>query len=318
MNNQTTATEFLLMAFSDDRDVQVLHSVVFLFIYLTALVGNFLIVTTVALDHHLHSPMYFFLTSLSFLDVCYISTTVPKSIAISLTNNKLISFAGCVTQVFLVITFAGTEIALLTVMAYDRYIAICYPLQYRLIMNWEACIQMAAASWLSSMVNALLETTVTFRLSFCHSNIIGQFFCDLPQLQKISCSDTKVSEVLPFVIGLIVASFCIVFIFVSYGFIFSVVLRIPSAQGRYKAFSTCTPHLTVFSLFIITAVFSTLRPKSLSSPAVDLVSAVLYTVLVPPMFNPVIYSMRNKEIKNALSKLLGLSLEAVMETNTVL
>ncbi|XP_028560200.2 olfactory receptor 14A16-like [Podarcis muralis] len=299
MNNQTTATEFLLMAFSDDRDVQVLHSVVFLFIYLTALVGNFLIVTTVALDHHLHSPMYFFLTSLSFLDVCYISTTVPKSIAISLTNNKLISFAGCVTQVFLVITFAGTEIALLTVMAYDRYIAICYPLQYRLIMNWEACIQMAAASWLSSMVNAILETTVTFRLSFCHSNIIGQFFCDLPQLQKISCSDTKVSEILPFVIGLIVASFCIVFIFVSYGFIFSVVLRIPSAQGRYKAFSTCTPHLTVFSLFIITAVFSTLRPKSLSSPAVDLVSAVLYTVL-PPVLNPIIYSFRNKDIQNAV------------------
>ncbi|XP_034958630.2 olfactory receptor 14A16-like [Zootoca vivipara] len=299
MTNQTTATEFLLMAFSDDRDAQVLHSVVFVFIYLTALVGNFLILTTVALDHHLHSPMYFFLTSLSFLDVCYISTTVPKSIAISLTNNKLISFAGCVTQVFLVITFAGTEIALLTIMAYDRYVAISYPLQYSQIMNWEACIQMAAASWISNAVHAILETTVTFRLSFCRSNIIGQVFCDLPQLQKISCSDTKVSEVLPFVFGLSVSSFCIVFIFVSYGFIFSVVLRIPSAQGRYKAFSTCTPHLTVFSLFMITAVFSYLRPKSLSSPAVDLVSAVLYTVL-PPVLNPIIYSFRNKDIQNAV------------------
>ncbi|XP_034958802.2 olfactory receptor 14C36-like [Zootoca vivipara] len=299
MTNQTTATEFLLMAFSDDRDAQILHSVMFLFIYLTTLVGNILIMTTVALDHHLHRPMYFFLTNLSFLDVCYISTTVPKSIAISLTNNKLISFAGCVTQVFLVITFVGAEITLLTVMTYDRYVAICYPLQYRLIMNWEACIQMAAASWISSMVHAFLETTVTFKLSFCRSNIIGQFFCDMPQLQKISCSDTKVCEVLSFVLGLSVSSFCIVFIFASYGFIFSVVLRTPSAQSRCKALSTCTPHLAVFSLFLITAVFSYLRPKSLSSPTVDLVSAILYTVL-PPVLNPIIYILRNKDIQKAV------------------
>ncbi|XP_061447887.1 olfactory receptor 14A16-like [Rhineura floridana] len=299
MANQSTSTEFLLMGFSDEHDVQILHSVMFLFIYITALVGNVLIITAVALDHHLHSPMYFFLLNLAVLDVCYISTTVPKTIAISLTNNKVISFAGCVTQVFLVIMFVGAELALLTVMAYDRYVAICHPLRYRLIMNWNACIQMAAASWISTVIHAVLETTITFKLSFCGTNMIGQFFCNLPQLQKISCSDTKVNDILTYVIGISVNSFCFVFIFVSYGYIFSVVLRIPSVQGRYKAFSTCTPHLTVFSIFILTVVFSYLRPKSLSSPTVDLVSAVLYTVL-PPVLNPIIYSLRNKDIQKAV------------------
>ncbi|XP_061447889.1 olfactory receptor 14A16-like [Rhineura floridana] len=299
MGNQSTPAEFLLMGFSDEHDMQILHSVMFFFIYITALLGNVLIITAVALDHHLHSPMYFFLVNLAVSDICYISTTIPKTIAVSLTKNKLISFAGCVTQVFLVIMLVGADIFLLTVMAYDRYVAICHPLQYRLIMNWNACIQMAAASWISTVIHAVLETTMTFKLGFCGSNIVGQFFCDMPQLQKISCSDTKVNEVLVYVIGITVNSFCFVFIFVSYGYIFSVVLRIPSVQGRYKAFSTCTPHLTVFSIFILTAVFSYLRPKSLSSPTVDLVSAVLYTVL-PPVLNPLIYSFRNKDIQKAV------------------
>ncbi|XP_061447882.1 olfactory receptor 14A16-like [Rhineura floridana] len=243
--------------------------------------------------------MFFFLVNLSVSDICYISTTVPKTIAISLTNNNVISFRGCVTQVFFVVTFIGAELALLTVMAYDRYVAICHPLQYRLIMNWNACIQMAAASWLSAMVNAILETTMTFRLSFCGSNIVGQFFCDIPQLQKISCSDTKINEILIIVLGFTVNSFCIPIILASYGYIFSVVKRIPSVQARHKALSTCTPHLTVFSLFIITAMFSYLRPKSLSSPTVDLVSTVLYTVL-PPVLNPIIYSFRNKDMQKAV------------------
>ncbi|XP_061444864.1 olfactory receptor 14A16-like [Rhineura floridana] len=299
MANQSTPTEFILMGFSDEQDVQILHSVMFLFIYITALVGNVLIITAVALDHHLHSPMYFFLVNLAVIDICQISFTVPKSIAVSLTNNKLISFAGCVTQVFLIITFLGAEIAVLTVMAYDRYVAICHPLQYRLIMNWYACIQMAAVSWMSTVIHAVLETTMTFKLSFCGTNVIGQFFCNVPQLQKISCSDTKANEIVAYVIGITVNSFCFGFIFVSYGYIFSVVLRIPSVQGRYKAFSTCTPHLTVFSLFLVTVLFSYLRPKSLSSPTVDLVSAVLYTVL-PPVLNPIIYSFRNKDIQHAV------------------
>ncbi|XP_033024471.1 olfactory receptor 14A16-like [Lacerta agilis] len=302
MANQSTPTEFLLMGFSETRDMQILHSSVFLFIYLTALVGNSLIFTAVALDHHLHSPMYFFLINLSLFDVCSISTTVPKSIAISLTNNNMISFAGCVTQVFLVVTFVGGELALLTVMAYDRFVAICHPLQYTLIMNWNACMQMVAASWISNLIHAVLETSFTFVLNFCETNIIGQYFCDIPQLQKISCSDTNMNQVLIFVIGFFIDSFCFAFIFASYGYIFSAVLRIPSVRGRYKAFSTCTPHLTVFTLFVTTAVFSYMRPKALSSPTVDLVAAVLYTVL-PPVLNPIIYSLRNKDIQLAVWKI---------------
>ncbi|XP_062992718.1 olfactory receptor 14A16-like [Elgaria multicarinata webbii] len=302
MANQSTVTEFLLMGFSDDRDMQILHFVMFLFIYLIALVGNLLIITAVILDHDLHSPMYFFLVHLSLLDIGNISTTVPKSLSNSLMNSKLISLGGCVTQILLVITFVGGEDAILTIMAFDRYVAICHPLQYRLIMNRNACIQMAAASWISSLIHAVIETTSTFTLNFCGPNTIGQYFCDLPQLQKISCSDTKINQLLVLVIGLTFNSFFSIFIFVSYGYIFSAVLKIPSVQGRHKAFSTCIPHLTVFSIFIITAVFSYMRPKTLSSPTVDLVAAVLYTVL-PPVLNPFIYSFRNRDIQKAVLKL---------------
>uniref|UniRef100_A0A8D0E518 Olfactory receptor n=1 Tax=Salvator merianae TaxID=96440 RepID=A0A8D0E518_SALMN len=283
-------------------DIQMVHFMMFLIMYLAALLGNFLILATVALDHQLHSPMYFFLFNLSLIDVSYISTTVPKSIAVSLTSIKLISYAGCVTQVFLDVTFISGELAILTVMAYDRYVAICHPLQYRLIMNWNVCIQMASASWVVSVFHAVLETTMTFSLKFCRSNIIGQFFCDIPQLQKISCSDTNAHQVLIFVLGFFVDSFCFGFIFASYGYIFSAVMKIPSTEGRCKAFSTCTPHLTVFSMFIITGVFSYMRPKSLSSPAMNFFSGILYTIL-PPVLNPVIYSFRNKEIQKAIGKI---------------
>ncbi|XP_033024480.1 olfactory receptor 14A16-like [Lacerta agilis] len=302
MANQSTVTEFLLMGFSSDREEQLFYFVIFLSIYLIALAGNFLITIAVALNHKLHTPMYFFLVNLSLSDICYISTTIPKSIAASLSDDKRISFAGCVTQVFLVLTFVGSELALLTIMAYDRYVAICHPLQYELIMNWDVCILMAAASWIISPIHSSLHTIMTFRLDFCGSNIIGQYFCDIPQLLKISCTDTKLNQILIFAIGFIVDSFCGWFIFVSYGCIFSAVLRIPSVQGRYKAFSTCTPHLTVFSLFMSTAVFSYMRPKALSSTTMDLLSAVLYNVL-PPLLNPVIYSFRNKDIQEAVLKI---------------
>ncbi|XP_015281424.1 PREDICTED: olfactory receptor 14A16-like [Gekko japonicus] len=299
--NQSIVKEFLLMTFSDDRDMQILHFVIFLSTYFLAVTGNCLIVIAVALNHHLHTPMYFFLVNLSVMDTCVISTTVPKSMAISLTNNNHISFSGCVTQIFFVVMCVTAELAILTVMAYDRYVAICHPLQYRLIMNWDACAQMAAATWISSVMHAVLETGVTFSLSFCQSNLIEQFFCDIPQLQKISCTDTKVNEQL-LILGLIVDFFMFIFIFVSYGYIFSTVLKIPSVQGRHKAFSTCTPHLAVFSLFIITAVFSYMRPKALSSPTLDLISAVVYTVL-PPVLNPIIYSLRNKDIQEGMWKI---------------
>ncbi|XP_034279003.1 olfactory receptor 14A16-like [Pantherophis guttatus] len=303
MTNQSSVREFVLMGFSDDPDLQILHSVMFLIVYVTALTGNCLIIIAMATDHHLHSPMYFFLVNLSLLDICSISTTVPKSIAVSLTNNKAISFAGCVTQTFLMVIFVGGELALLTIMAYDRYIAICRPLQYRLIMNWNACIQMVAISFIFNLIHAVLETCLTFLLDFCKSNVIGQYFCDVPQLQKISCTDTKFNETLILVGGFFLDSFIFAFIFASYTHIFSAVMKMSSVQSRHKVFSTCIPHLTVFSLFIITAVFSYMRPKSLSTPSVDLLSAVLYTIL-PPVLNPIIYSFRNKDLQKALIKIL--------------
>ncbi|KAG6539549.1 olfactory receptor [Crotalus adamanteus] len=303
MANQSSVKDFVLMGFSDDSDLQILHSVIFLIVYITALTGNCLIITAVAVDHNLHSPMYYFLVNLSLLDICSISTTVPKSIAISWTNNKEISFAGCVTQTFLMVMFVGGELALLTIMAYDRYVAICHPLQYRLIMNLNACIQTVAISFVCNLIHGMLETSMTFRLNFCASNTIDQYFCDIPQLQKISCTDTKINQMLILILGFFLDSFIFTFIFASYTHIFLSVMKIASVQRRYKVFSTCVPHLTVFSLFIITAVFSYMRPKSLSSPSVDLLSAVLYTTL-PPVLNPIIYSFRNNDLQKALKKIL--------------
>ncbi|KAM7146179.1 olfactory receptor 14A16-like [Macrochelys suwanniensis] len=304
MSNQTIVTEFLLLGFSDVREQQILHFLMFLVIYLAALVGNLLIIIVIGLNHHLHTPMYFFLGNLSFLDLCYISVTVPKSMADSLTNNRLISFSGCVIQVFLVITFTAAELAFLTVMAYDRYIAICHPLHYKVTMNRGTCAQMAAGSWISSMLCSVLHTANTFRLHFCRSNVIAQFFCDIPQLLKISCSDTHANVIVMTALGSLLDVVCFVLIIVSYIHIFSTVMRIPSEQGRYKAFSTCIPHLVVFCLFISTASFTYMRPRSMSSASLDLMASVLYCV-VPPLMNPIIYSLRNKEIKVSLWKMIG-------------
>ncbi|XP_070584518.1 olfactory receptor 14A16-like [Erythrolamprus reginae] len=303
MSNQSSVKQFVLMGFSDDPDLQMLHSMMFLIVYVTALTGNCLIIIAVATDHHLHDPMYFFLVNLSILDICSISTTVPKSIAVSLTNSKRISFAGCVTQIFLMITFVGGELALLTIMAYDRYVAICHPLQYKLMMNWNACVQMVAISFICNLINGVLQTSMTFRLNFCMSNAIGQYFCDIPQLQKISCTDTKINQMLIFVSGFILDSFIFTSVFASYACIFSTMMKMPTVKSRHKVFYTCTPHLTVFSLFMTTAVFSYVRPKSLSTPSMDLLSAVLYTTL-PPILNPIIYSFRNKDLQKTLIKML--------------
>ncbi|XP_026541442.1 olfactory receptor 14C36-like [Notechis scutatus] len=302
MANQSSVREFVLMGFSDDSDLQILHSAMFFIVYVTALTGNSLIITAVAVDHNLHNSMYYFLVNLSILNMCSIFTTVPKSIAVSLTNNKGISLAGCIIQTFLIVTFVGCEAFLLTIMAYDCYVAICHPLQYRLIMNWNACIQIRAISFLFNLMHAVLETCLTFQLDFCESNVMGQYFCDIPQLQKISCRDTKFNETLILVGGFFLDSF-FPFIFASYTHIFSAVIKIRSVQSRHKVFSTYIPHLTVFSLFIITGVFSYMRPKSLSTQSVDLLSAVLYTIL-PPVLNPIIYSFRNKDLQKALIKIL--------------
>ncbi|XP_059570166.1 olfactory receptor 14C36-like [Alligator mississippiensis] len=304
MSNQTTVTEFLLLEFSDSRELQLLHFAIFLAAYLAALIGNLLVIMVVALDYQLHTPMYFFLLNLSILDLGTISVTVPKSMGNSLWNTRLISYAGCVAQVFLFFFFATANFAFLTIMAYDRYIAICKPLHYETIMNRRACVQMAVSAWVSAILYSALHTGNTFRLPFCHSNIINKFFCDIPQLLQLSCSDSYLSEVRILFFGLFLYLTCFVFIVLSYVQIFTAVLRIPSEQGRHKAFSTCVPHLIVVSLFFLTGCCAYLKTPSSTPSALDLIVAVLYAI-VPPMVNPVIYSMRNKEIKAALGKIIG-------------
>ncbi|XP_064360332.1 olfactory receptor 14A16-like [Dromaius novaehollandiae] len=304
MSNSSSLHKFLLLAFADRRELQLLHFSLFLGIYLAALLGNGLIITAVACDHHLHTPMYFFLLNLSLLDLGSISTTVPKSMANSLNNTRAISYSGCAAQVFLIFFLFGGEYSLLTVMAYDRYVAICRPLHYGTIMDSRACVQMAAAAWASGFLSGLLHTANTFSIPLCQGNTVDQFFCEIPQILKLSCSDSYLRELgLLVVIGCSVFG-CFIFIVVSYVQIFTAVLRIPSEQGRHKAFSMCLPHLAVVSLFVSTSFFAYLKPPSLSSPALDLVVTVLYAV-VPPAANPLIYSLRNKDLKDALRKVIS-------------
>nr|XP_014425382.1 olfactory receptor 14A16-like [Pelodiscus sinensis] len=306
MSNQTLVTEFLLQGFSDIREIQILHFVVFLVLYLGALLGNLLIlliITAIALDHHLHTPMFFFLVNLSILDLGSISVTVPKSMANSLLNTRSISYPACVTQFFLFLVFISTDLALLTVMAYDRYVAICQPLHYEQVMNRGACVQMATSAWIAGIINSALHTANIFRLPFCQSKDIDQFFCEIPPLLKLACSDSDLSELGLLTFSVFLFLNCFVLIIVSYVQIFKAVMRIPSEQGRHKAFSTCLPHLAVVSLLLCTGFFEYLKPASSSTSILDLLVGVLYAV-VPPMMNPVIYSMRNKEIKAALKKLI--------------
>ncbi|KAM6107472.1 olfactory receptor 14J1-like [Phoenicopterus ruber ruber] len=303
MSNGSSITQFLLLAFADTRELQLLTFWLFLGIYLAALLGNILIITAIACDHRLHTPMYFFLLNLSLLDLGSISTTLPKSMANSLWDTRAISYQGCTAQVFLFALLVGAEISLLTIMAYDRYIAICQPLHYGTLLGSRACVHMAAAAWGSGFLNAVLHTANTFSIPLCQGNALDQFFCEIPQILKLSCSHTYLREVGLIVVSACFAFGCFVFIVVSYVQILRAVLRIPSEQGQHKAFSTCLPHLAVVSLFISTGLFAFLKPPSISSPALDLLVAVLYLV-VPPAMNPLIYSMRNQELKNTLRRLI--------------
>ena len=304
MSNNSSITEFLLLPFADKCELQLLHFMLFLGIYLAALLGNGLILTAVACDHCLHTPMYFFLLNLALLDLGCISTTVPKAMANSLWDTRAISYAGCAAQVFLFSFLMSAEYFILTVMSYDRYVAICKPLHYRTLLGSRACAQMAAAAWGSGVLYALLHTANTFSLPLCRGNVVDQFFCEIPQILKISCSRSYLRSFWVLVVGVWLASVCFVFILFSYVQIFRAVLRMPSEQGRHKAFSTCLPHLFVVSLFISTGFFAYLKPPSNSSPSLNLVMAVLYSVM-PPTLNPLIYSMRNKELKWAIRKVIS-------------
>ncbi|XP_019354615.2 olfactory receptor 14A16-like [Alligator mississippiensis] len=303
MSNCTAVTEFLLLGFSNALELQILHLATFLIIYLAALIGNLLVIMLIAFDSHLHTPMYFFLLNLSILDIGSISVIVPKSMANSILNTRLISYSRCITQAFFFLFFLTADLAILTIMAYDRYIAICKPLHYATVMNRRACLQMAAMAWSTTVLYSALHTGNTFRLPFCHSNIINQFFCEVPQLLRISGSEVFTSEIQIIIFGTCLCVGCILFIFVSYIKIFTTVLRIPSEQGWQKAVSTCLPHLIVVSLLGSTGLIAYVKPTSGSPSALDLMVSVLYS-MIPPMMNPVIYSMRNKDIKAALWKLI--------------
>ncbi|XP_065510648.1 olfactory receptor 14J1-like [Caloenas nicobarica] len=304
MSNSSSITQFLLLAFADTWELQLLHFWLFLGIYLAALLGNGLIITTIACDQHLHTPMYFFLLNLALLDLGSISITVPKSMANSLWDTRAISYTGCAVQLFLFTFLIEAEYYILTIMSYDRYLAICKPLHYGTLLGSRACVHMAAAAWATGFLHALLHTANTFSLPLCKGNALDQFFCEIPQILKLSCSDAYLRELGLIVVSACLVFMCFVFIVLSYVQILRAVLRIPSEQGRHKAFSTCLPHLAVVSLFVSTIMFAYLKPPSISSPSLDLVVSVLYSV-VPPAVNPLIYSMRNQELKDALWKLIS-------------
>uniref|UniRef100_A0A8C6XA52 Olfactory receptor n=1 Tax=Naja naja TaxID=35670 RepID=A0A8C6XA52_NAJNA len=305
-SNRTMINEFILLGFTNQPTLQRIF-IVFLFlfflsIYLITLVGNMVIILVIRADPQLYTPMYFFLINLSFLDICFSSVTVPKMLQNLLATKKTISLCGCIAQVFFFIFMFGTEIFLLSAMAYDRYAAICYPLRYSTIINHRLCIQMVLAAWLSIIYSTLHTLNILF-LPFCGPNNIGQIFCELTHTLKLVCANTYGNEMAIFICAII---FGIIFsssVIVSYVRIILTIKKIPSAQGRHKAFSTCFPHLAVFSLFMSTGMLTYLKKNSESS-ITEILASLLYSI-VSPVANPVIYSLRNKEIKTALEKLIN-------------
>ncbi|XP_074087813.1 olfactory receptor 14I1-like [Macrotis lagotis] len=295
MSNFSIITEFLLMEFSSVRELQVFHAVVFLMIYLAALMGNLLTIAAIITDSHLHSPMYFFLSNLSFLDICTISVTLPKFIVNSLSGIHSLSVIGCAIQIFFLAFFASAEFALLVVMSYDRFMAICHPLHYGIIMNPARCLWAASGSWLSGLIHSAAHIGNMFRQPFRGSNVIHQFFCDGTHVFKVLTSDVFHIEFLLAVASLSVFLFCFAFLIASYARIFSTALKIPSVEGRYKAVSTCSPQLIILLLFILSVVLTVLTDKSDTSPVQNLLIALSYTAL-SPLMNPIIYSLRNRKI----------------------
>ncbi|XP_074400374.1 olfactory receptor 14J1-like [Zonotrichia albicollis] len=303
MSNSSSIRHFLLLALADTRQLQLLHFCLLLGISLAALLGNGLIISTIACGHHLHTPMFFFLLNLALSDLGCICTTVPKAMHNSLWDTRNISYTGCAAQLFFFLFFIAAVFYLLTIMCYDRYVSICKPLHYGTLLGSRACAHMAAAAWASAFLNALLQTANTFSLPLCYGNALGQFFCEILQILKLSCTHSNLRELGLLAVSACLAFGCFVFMIFSYVQIFRAVLRIPSEQGRHKAFSTCLPHLAMVSLFISTSFFTYLKPPSISTPSLDLALSVLYSV-VPPALNPLIYSLRNQELKAAVKRLM--------------
>ncbi|KAM4755397.1 olfactory receptor 14J1-like [Cyanocitta cristata] len=304
MSNSSSISHFLLLPLADTRQLQLLHFCLFLGISLAALLANGLIISAVACGQHLHSPMFFFLLNLALTDLGSICTTVPKAMHNSLWGTSHISYSACAAQVFCFLFFISAEYCLLTIMCYDRYVSICKPLHYGTLLGSRACAHMAAAAWASAFLNALMHMANTFSLPLCQGNALSQFFCEIPDILKLSCSKTYLRELGLMAVSVCLAFGCFVFMVFSYVQIFRAVLRIPSEQGRHKAFSTCLPHLAVLSLLVSTAAFAYLKPPSISSPSLDLALSLLYSV-VPPALNPLIYSLRNQELKAAVWTLIA-------------
>ncbi|XP_053215884.1 olfactory receptor 10A2-like [Podarcis raffonei] len=302
-NNQTTITEFILLGFGNLHGLQILLFVTFLVIYLITVSGNILILITVSLSRGLHTPMYFFLLNFSFLEIWYTTSVVPKMLKTLLKVREAISFSGCITQFYFFGSMAVVECYLLAVMSYDRYLAICNPLRYTTIMNIKVCFQMAAGSWISGFLTPIVTIVLTFRLPFCASNEIDHFFCDLSPIIKLSCADPHIAEMTTFILASMVTMVPFLLTLASYAKIISTVLRIPSAKGKQKAFSTCSSHLIVVTLFYVTLGTVYAAPSAKQSPILNKLFSLLYTVITP-MFNPMIYSLRNKDVKEALWKLI--------------
>lgn len=297
--NQTRVTEFVFLGLTDSWVLEILFFIPFTVTYILTLLGNIAIVVTIVFSPRLHTPMYFFLSNLSFIDICHSSVTVPKMLEGLLLERKSISFDSCIAQLFFLHLFACAEIFLLTIMAYDRYAAICIPLRYPAVMNMKVCVQLVFALWAGGTVHSLVQTVLTIRLPYCGPNVIDSYFCDVPPVIKLACTDTYLTGILIVSNSGTISLTCFLALVTSYTVIlFS--LRKQSAEGRRKALSTCSSHFMVVALFFGPCIFLYTRPDS--SFSIDKVVSVFYTV-VTPLLNPLIYTLRNEEVKNAMKQL---------------
>ncbi|XP_029435854.1 olfactory receptor 5V1-like [Rhinatrema bivittatum] len=304
MENHTSVTEFLFLGFSEFPELQLPLFTLFLMLYLMAMLGNLLVICIVCIDRHLHTPMYFLLVNLSSIDICSLTTILPKLLTICLTNSSNISFNGCILQWYCYMMCVATEFLLLTAMAYDRYVAICNPLHYTIIMNKRVCALLAAVSWLAGSLESFPHAVIISQFSYCDSNVINHFFCDITALLKLSCTDISDIETITFVEGVIAGCTPFLLILTSYVFIISTILRIRSTEGKIKAFSTCSSHLTVIILLYGTMLGVYMQPSSRDSTKSNKLPSALYIVSLP-LLNPLIYSLRSKELKVALKKALS-------------
>ncbi|XP_078518469.1 olfactory receptor 6B1-like [Lissotriton helveticus] len=302
--NKTSIKEFILLGFPFARELEIFLFMIFLFAYTLTIVENVLIITMIRVDINLRKPMYYFLSHLAFLEMWYISVTVPKLLAMLLVENKRISIMGCMTQLYFFIALVCTECVLLASMALDRFVAICKPLHYNTIMSERLCLQLAAGSWISGFLISAVKVYYIARLTFCRSNVINHFFCDISPLLNLSCTDMSLAELVDFILALFILLVPLFVTIVSYACILVTILRMPTASGRHKAFSTCASHLTVVVIFYGTTIFIYARPRRIDSFNSNKLVSMVYTVLTP-LLNPLIYTLRNKEVKAALMRLLS-------------